>query len=956
MARLTPERWRQLAPILDEALDLEPEARAAYLERACSGEAGLRADVLALLDADAASGRFLESAAEAYLEIPISITGEAAGAATLSPGARLGPYAITHELAHGGMGAVYLAERADGQFEQSVALKVIRGGMDSVETRRRFLTERQILARLNHANIARLLDGGITPDGRPWFALEYVAGAPLVSYADARRLPVSDRLQLFADVCEAVRYAHQNLVVHRDLKPTNILVTADGRVKLLDFGISKLLEHRDGGTSAPEDAATRTELRILTPEYAAPEQVRGEPVTTATDVYALGAVLYELLAGRRAHQLERHTPAEIERVVCDTEPALPSAVATGSPQLRRLLRGDLDTIVLKALHKEPARRYPSAEALLEDLRRYQGGLPIAARPDSLGYRSRKFLRRHRVGAAAAAVLLLTLIGGLAATVWQARAKALEAAKAREVQAFLVDLFQVSDPAQSRGRDVTARELLERGVRRVDSALVGQPAVQEELLGILGKIHRELGLYAQADTLLRRAVAVAERVYGPDHPEVAARLTDLGTALKELGELDTAQAVLERAVAIRRQEPGPDRIDLATSMGELASVLSHAGALDRAESLYRAVLAIDTRHYGPEGLEVATDLNNLGVLLGDARDRLVTADSVYRAALAIREKKLDADHPAVLTLWSNIAANLHEMGRLAEAESLQRKVLAARRELYPRGHPDVAYSLHALGSLLESRGAYAEAESLDAEALAQRRRYLGADHPMTMASLNNLSIVRYRMGDLAGAEKGFREVERIWRVELGPDHPYTLSAVRNLGAVLSEAGRYREAEPLLREGLSHEPSIRGDSDITTAVSRRNLGVLLFRTHRLPEAEEVLRVALATYRRELPDSHPRTAEALTALGQVLSARGKLSEADSTLREALAIRISKLGEHDVRTVETREALGATLVMQGRRREGEPMLVAACRSFDASPWTRRPAAECQDQLRRLHVKATAR
>ncbi|HSB55806.1 MAG TPA: serine/threonine-protein kinase, partial [Gemmatimonadales bacterium] len=439
------------------------------------------------------------------------------------------------------------------------------------------------------------------------------------------------RLALFEDVCDAVRYAHQSLVVHRDLKPSNILVTQQGQVKLLDFGIAKLLEEgrTAGQGEGQEPPATRTELRMLTPEYAAPEQVRGEPVTTATDVYALGAVLYELLTGQRAHRFERHTPAEVERVVCETEPARPSQVAP-APR-RRELSGDLDTIVLKALEKDPLRRYPSAEALLEDLRRYDGGRPIRARPDSLAYRGRKFIRRHRGGVAVSLVAVVLVCAGVGATLYQARAKGREAAKAREVKDFVVNLFQVADPAESRGREITARELLDRGVRRVDSVLGRQPEVQEELLSVLGTIHRELGLYAQADTLLSRAVEVAKRAYGPDHPEVAARLTDRGTALRELGELAAAESAFQRALDIRRRALGPDHVDVAYTMGELASTLEGEGKYERAESLSRAVLAIDIRRRGPDHLEGATDLENLGVLVSD-RGSLTGADSAYLAAL------------------------------------------------------------------------------------------------------------------------------------------------------------------------------------------------------------------------------------------------------------------------------------------------------------------------------------
>jgi serine/threonine-protein kinase len=984
MRTFTHERWQRLAPILDEALELPTEARTAYLDRVCAGDVELRRDADAMLAAEIESADFLEEPVDAYvaglgmamgaLATPGGADSADAGADGVAPGTQIGPYGVLSELARGGMGAVYVAERTDGQFEQRVALKLVRRGLDSADAHRRFLAERQILARLSHPHIARLLDGGIARDGRPWFAMELVDGIPLTHYCDGRRLALDRRLELFLDVGEAVQYAHQNLIVHRDLKPSNMLVTSDGQVKLLDFGIAKLLE--DGQASvtgaglAPE---TQTELRIMTPEYAAPEQIRGEPVTTATDVYALGAVLYELLTGHRAHRFDRRTPAEYERVVCDTEPERPSTVVSRSVErdtahdqpdmsapnepwsargldargLRRRLAGDLDTIVLHALEKDPARRYPSVEALLDDVRRYLAALPIRARPDSRAYRFGKFARRHRVGLAATTAVAIAVVAGIGATLWQSQARAREAAKAQEVKNFVVSLFQLSDPAESRGREVTARELLQRGVQRVDSALGTQPQVQEELLGVLGKIHRELGLYPQADTLFARAVTVATGAYGPDHPEVAARLTDRGTTLKALGQLAPAESVLEQALTIGRRALGSTNADVAVTMGELANVLSDAGKSERAESLYRAVLALDMRRLGPDSLVVAVDLENLGVFLADNTGELVAADSMYRAALAIRRKRLDSGHPVVLNVLGNLSGVLESRGQYAEAESLAREVLAGRRRLYPDGlHPDIAYALHSLATVLESAGRWAEAESLDVEALALRRRVLGPSHPMTMATLNNLAIVRYRMGDLAGAEESFREALRLWRETLGPTHQYTLRAVNSLGAVLSEAGKYEEGERLLREVIRTRREA-GDSSVDLALSLRNLGVLLYRTRRFAEAEQAVRQALAIYRRELPNDHPRAAEALTALGQVLTDRGRPGEAEPMLREAIVIRESKLGAQNLRTAESREALGLALAALGRRAEAESLLVASCQTMAADRWGARQTKECRAHLR---------
>ncbi|HEX6049822.1 MAG TPA: serine/threonine-protein kinase [Gemmatimonadaceae bacterium] len=946
MRPLSPERWRQLTPILDDAFELPPNERAAYLDRACSDDDELRADAEALLAAYLASGDFLERPIDGYLSTLGlgDATRSGPEIASVTPDGHIGPYRVLNELASGGMGTVYAAERADGQYDQRVALKLVRHEMDADSARRRFLFERRILARLSHPNIARLVDGGILANGRPWFAMELIDGIPLTEYCGEHRLGIGRRLELFLEVCDAVRYAHQNLVVHRDLKPSNMLVTREGHVKLLDFGIAKLLEG-DATSGADVEPRTRTELRAMTPEYAAPEQIRGDPVSTATDVYALGAVLYELLTSHRAHRFERRTPVEYERVVCDTEPERPSAIV--APPLRRQLAGDLDTIVLHALEKEPGRRYPSVEALMEDVRRYLTALPIRARPDSRRYRLRKFARRHRVGLAAGTALGVTALAGVGATVWQARAKSQEAAKAEEVKNFVIGLFEVADPAQSRGREITARELLQRGVHRVDSALGRQPAVQQELLGVLGTIHRQLGLYAEADTLFARAVDVARTAYGSSHPELAARLTDRGTSLRELGQLARAESVLQHALAIRSGAGDP--VGLATTMGELASTLRREGKTQRAESLYRTVLAIDRSRLGDDHQEVATDLKNLGVLLAEDAEKRSEADSVYRAALAIRRRTLDDGHPAVIDVLGDLAANASNMGRYAEAESLYRVVLDGQRRLYPDGnHPDVAYSMHSLANMFEATGRWAEAESLDVETLALRRRLLGPDHPLTMATLHNLAIVRYRMGRLESAEESFRQARRLWQTSLGSTHTYTRRATSSLGAVLSEQGKYAEAETLFRDVIRVNAAV-ADSTTDSAQPLRNLGILLRRTGRLPEAERVLREALRIYRRDLPGDHPRIAEALTALGETLTDRGRPAEAEPLLREAITIRSQKLGAQDLRTAESRAALGITLGALERWAEAESLLVASCATMRADRWGARQARACDAELRAM-------
>jgi serine/threonine-protein kinase len=946
MPKLSSEQWARLSPVLDEALDLAADSRGEFLDRACAGDPALRAAAEALVQADGSAGDFLDHTVGEYAGTLGERPGED-GAVALPLRERVGPYRIVRELARGGMGAVYLGERADGQFEQQVALKLIRGGLDSREIHRRFLAERQILARLHHPNIARLLDGGVTPDGEPWFAMEYVAGMAITQHCRDRGLALPERLALFSSVGEAVRYAHGQLVVHRDLKPSNIFVADGGTVKLLDFGIAKVVsaEQPDSGALGQEaEPATRTQLRVMTPEYAAPEQVRGEPVSTATDVYALGAVLYELLTGRRAHRFERHTPAEYERVVCETEPDPPSS-GVEHERLRRALRGDLDTIVLKALEKEPVRRYASVEALLEDLRRYQTGLPIRARPASRWYRVRKFVRRHSLGVAIGGLVIGLVAAGVAGVVWQARAAERQAARATAVKDFLAGLFRGAGPAESRGKELTARELLERGVGRLDSALAGQPELQQELLAELGAIHQALGLYDAADSLFARATAIARAAYGEDHLEVAARLDNWAMVHKLKGDYRRAESLLTRALAIRRRALDPNHPDLALTMGHLSIILSNTGRYARAESLVRGAMAIDQAHEGGEGLAVSTDLNNLGVLLAD-QGNLAGADSAYRASLEIKRKHLHPDHPAVLDAVGNLASNLESRGEYAEAEAMKRELLAARRRVYRGDNPEIARSLHSLASTVGRLGRLAEAESLLAKAVDMRRRLLGDDHPDLMASLNNLAIIRFRAGLLPAAEQSFREAHAGFLRANGPDHEYTITALNNLGATLTEQGKYSEAEPVLREAVERSRVQFGAENPNTALRLRNLGVLLHRTKRLAEAERVLRGVVAVYRRELPD-HPRLAEALTSLGELLTTRRLAGQADTLLREALAIRTAKFGSEDPRTAETTRALGENLAALGRYVEAESLLATSYATLSRDPYQGLQAERAGQALR---------
>ena len=765
MSESAGQRWERLRELLGRALDLEPDERAAFAADACGGDEALRAELLGLLAAHDARGP-LDRVEETVREIL-----EARAEAEL--GERVGPYRLVRVIDYGGMGAVYLAER-EGDFTQRVAIKLTHLGLDTPAVLTRFVEERQILARLEHPNIARLLDGGITPGGRPYFAMEYVEGEPLTEYCDARRLDLDSRLRLFLQICRAVHYAHQNLVVHRDLKPPNILVTQDGQAKLLDFGIAKLLE-RD---SAADHVLTTQ--RWFTPEYAAPEQVRGGAITTSTDIYALGLILYELLTGQRAHRLAGASSGEIERIIVDEEPARPSALVSATAR-RRQLTGDLDTIVLKALQKEPARRYASAEQFAEDIERHQLGLPVRARPDTLGYRATKFVRRHRYALSAVFVIALTLVGGIAATSWQARAATeqsrvardervrarLEAERAEQVSQFLVDIFRTTDPANLSGDTVTVRELLERGRLQVERQLVDQPVILASMLDAIGRIYRNLGRYDQAQEVWGRALELRRKTLGPTHPEVAANLTELGILHHRFARYDLAEPLLREALAMWQQQVGQPGADLATTLSSLADLHLIKRDYGRAEQLYREAVEVRRSALGPEHPDVASDLTNLATLYLHSEPAL--ADSLYSAALAVQRKRLLPGNAHMLETLDGMAAARYRLGRLDDAFNLHMEALNMRRRLLGDGHVETVFSLESLAMVSEKRGNRNAAESYYREALVLKRKLFGAGQPPLTPPLIGLGKLLHADKRCAEARALLQEALDI-RLRVTPQGP------------------------------------------------------------------------------------------------------------------------------------------------------------------------------------------
>jgi serine/threonine-protein kinase len=755
----TAGRLRRAAELFHEISALPEARRAAAVARLSRADVALAAEVRSLLEHSSRAEGFLEEPALGA-DFALRPAAEEGDERDERIGQTIDRYRIERRIASGGMGTVYQAVRADEQFTQRVALKLVKRGMDSEEILGRFKRERQTLAALEHPNIARLIDGGATSGGQPWLVMEFVEGESIDRYCDHRRAGVRERLELFLLVCDAVRYAHGKLVVHRDLKPGNVLVTPDGTPKLLDFGIATVLDPTGVG---PQTSASE---RRLTPEYASPEQLAGAAVTTASDVYSLGVLLCELLAGRGPYRLTTRTAQDVERAVAAGPRAPSELVRQDAPreelleiararratpeQLARTLRGDLDTIVLAALRREPERRYPSVERLAADVRAYLDRKPVSARRDTFVYRAGKFVRRHALATAFAGLSLALLVGGGAAFAWQARVAGRERdeallARARweSITGFLERMLESPDPA-SAGPGVTVRQVLDEAARRLDGELDDQPLVQASLRGTIGRTYLALGLYREAETQLRECLRRTGERLGPRGPEAAHGMDDLAAALHALGSHDEAAGLLLGAVEIHRATSGAQSAEVAESLGSLGAVRRAQGRIDEAERLQREALELRARACGEDSLEAAESLNNLGVvLLQQARHG--EALPLLEDALRIRRERLGERHPLVAQGMDNLAEALQREGLLQEAGRLRREALELEIELLGPDHPDVAVTRRSLALLADSRGDLAAAEELLRLALDTRERTLPASALLRVMTALDLAGVLLRQG-------------------------------------------------------------------------------------------------------------------------------------------------------------------------------------------------------------------
>jgi serine/threonine-protein kinase len=910
---MSDEPFGRLEELLAEALGRRPEERAAFLDEACAGDDTLRRELDELLE--------LNDDAEAFFD---QLSGEIVGAAPLeletAAGGQLeiGPYRTIAAIGRGGMGAVYRAERVDDEFDQEVALKLLHRDMDTPELRARFLAERQLLAGLSHPNIAHLLDGGVTDEGRPYFVMELVEGTPITRYCAEAELSTEQVLRLYLDIIDAVSYLHRNLVVHRDLKPSNIFVDAGETVKLLDFGIAKLL------ADTPDTVMeTRTGERLMTPEYAAPEQLLGQQVTTATDVYALGVVLYELLTGRRPHDRRRADGRDPTRELPPTPSSLlksrgtatdpdPAATPGAPPPPAERISRDLDAICLMALRPDPEARYASAEQLGQDIRAHLEGRPVGARRGTFGYRAGLFVRRHRGGVAVGALVVALMVLGLVREISlrneaeHARAVAeLEAAKAVAVSDFLSDLLSSVNPRKAQGEEVSVADVLDQASEKIAESeeLASQPEVEATVRRTIADTYSSLGRYEDALEHLERAVELHGGTESRE-PDSLSATAALGVLYLRLGRADEAERLIRRVLEIRTETLGEEHPDSLTSLNQLADFLFSQGRIDEVEPLDRKTLELRRRVLGPDHPDTLRSLNGLAATMFN-QGRYAEAAPLFEEGYATRRRTLGDNHPDTMTLGNNLGATYLELGRHHEAEALFREMVDARTRVLGPNRGNTAMSIHNLGVTLAQLGRYDEAEEQLRRAIAIRSELPGDGR--------GLRFSMSYLADVLRAQQRYDESEALYvetleeqRAKNGPNDGDTLKTASGLAELYSLQGDLRRAEALLDEILDTQIDVRGEEHPDTLQSLTTLAHIRNEQGRFSEALELCERAIDAGSRSLGAEHTAVLQASTEKVRALDGLGREDEARALATTIIEGYSTTLGDDHPSTVAARKMFG--------------------------------------------------
>ncbi len=924
---MEPERWKKIEELYQAAMAQPAEKRADILREACPGDPELRAEVAALLEAAGRASSFLEGS-------PVT-SGPTEGAPgpthAMFPdeiaGSVIGRYHLLQKIGEGGMGEVWLAEQKE-PVRRRVALKLVKAGMNSREVIARFESERQALALMDHPAIAKVFDAGSTAEGAPYFVMEYVAGVPITNYCDHHRLNTRERLDLFVRVCEGVQHAHQKAIIHRDLKPSNILViNVDGRAapKIIDFGVAKALTQK----LTADTMFTRVGALLGTPQYMSPEQAdsSGEDIDTRTDVYSLGIILYELLAGAPPLDMRRIAFDEFLRRLREEEPSKPStkirtqdaAASTALAHKRqtepltlaREIRGDLDSITLKALEKERSRRYGSPSDLAADIGRHLNNEAVLAVPPSAAYRARKFARRYRVALATAGAFLLVLLAAAGISIWQSiratrqrdRADA-AAASAQAVNDFLQnDLLAQAGASSQAGPgakpdpDLKVRTALDRAAARIAGKFDRQPEVEAAIRDTIGETYTDLGLYPEARKQLERALDLYRRVLGAENPKTLKTMSRLGATAALQGKYPEAEALFSRTLGIQRRMLGPEHPDTLSSMNSLASSYYYQGKFAEAEALFRQTLELQTRVLGLANPETLASMNGLASS-SERLGKFAEAEALHRQTLENRRRVLGPEHPRTLASMNNLGLDDFKQGKLAEAEAVWGQTLEMRRRVLGPQHPDTLQSMNNLATLYGQEGKYAQAEVLFSQNLEIKRSVLGPQHPDTLYSAANLAVAYQLQGKYAQAEALFKQTLEMQRRTLGPEHPWTIQTLASIASMYQRQGKYDAAEKFAAETLAAQRHLSGSENPDTMDAAADLALAYQSQGKFAESEPLAREVIEFDRKKRPDDWQRF-HAESLLGASLAGQKKYSEAEPLLLEgyqAMAARKNRMGAPDL------------------------------------------------------------
>ncbi|MCB1055057.1 MAG: serine/threonine protein kinase [Acidobacteria bacterium] len=914
---MKPKHWEQAKKILPKLRELPVEERPAFLAEACNGDPELLEELQSFLDSDAEAISFLDAP-------PVRLLDEEP--APLSDGSQVGSYQVLRILGSGGMGVVYLAARTDDEFHREVALKVLRPEARDEDSDRRFRREMAILAKLNHPNIARLYEGGTTEDGRLYYLMEYVEGQPITDYCREHDLSLEQRLSLFSKVCEAVQYAHQNLVVHRDLKPSNILVTKGGEPKLLDFGVAKLLEE-PGSTT---EALTGGSLRLFTPKYASPEQISGTSLTTASDTYSLGVILYELLAGVPPYSFENQDAAAIHQIVCQQTPLLPSEASAPAPDsgqdptalaFRKRLRGDLDTIVMMAIRKEPERRYGSPLQLSEDLDRYLKGLPVQARDDTFGYRIGRLFRRHP--GKSAAILLAILLSLSAAWIMkeQRDETARERDRAEMVSEFMVGIFEAANPDENQGSVITARALLDAAKDRVLASSDQDPETRAQLLVPLQQTYGALGLYQESLALSQTLLDLQKQASGPESPETARALNLLGLAENHTAQYELALRHLLQAARLWSTLEGPQSLELASTLDHLGLVYRNQGDYSASAEAHQQSLQIRQQHLPESASLVGDSLFSLGTarrLQGDYANALQTLEE----ALEWNQNTLGPDHPNTLNTLIELAVLYRRVEDPGKSEDAFVKALALGQKLYPDGHPSIASLLNNYGIFKAHQLDYGHAEQLYKRSIAMEKSLRKESHPNIANTLGNLALILQKQERYPEAKDAFEEAFEIYSQYLPENHPRVLSVRASYAYFLWLSGEGEAGIRLFEEVAQQRRAAYGDDAPIIASDLQNLAFLRQSQGQLAEAEELAREALSRDSGTFSPRHSAIVRDQHRLASILEESQQYEEAEALIADVLDALSSQSSPDPLKLADARSILGACMAGRGLTKEARPIL----------------------------------